>query len=242
MIGSNSEKLLRSLHHKKYRNNHNKFILEGKRTIDFANNTSGDFSLIIYTKSFSKLNPKLISKLKCKSIEIVSEKEMDKLSPSKSPSGILAIANFIYYGKFNNNNNVVFLDKISDPGNMGTIIRTAAWFGVYQIALSPGCIDPYNPKVVRSAMGSHFSLNWMGEKDISTLNNYKLIGADQNSKNKKLDKLMGKWALIMGSESHGFSKKTRSYIHQTIGITKIGSGESLNIGVAMGILLHKMTK
>ena len=138
--------------------------------------------------------------------------------------------------------NVVFLDKVSDPGNMGTIIRTAAWFGVYQIALSPGCIDPYNPKVVRSAMGSHFSLNWMGEKDISTLNNYKLIGADQNSKNKKLDKLMDKWALIMGSESHGFSKKTRSYIYQTIGITKIGSGESLNIGVAMGILLHKMTK
>ena len=142
--------------------------------------------------------------------------------------------------RFNNNNNLVYLDKISDPGNMGTIIRTAAWFGVYQIALSPGCIDPYNPKVVRSAMGSHFSLNWMGKKDISTLKNYQLIAADQNSKNNKLDKLIDKWALIMGSESHGLSKKTLSYVDQRIGINKIGSGESLNVGVAMGILLDKM--
>jgi len=82
----------------------------------------------------------------------------------------------------------------------------------------------------------------MGEKDISTLNNYELIGADQNSKNNKLAKLIDKWALVMGSESHGISKKTLSYLDQRIGITKIGSGESLNIGVAMGILLHKMTK
>ena len=234
-----SEKLVKSLHHKKYRKSQNKFIVEGIRAIDFANNNSTEFSLIIYTKKISKQNPRLISKIKCKSIEIVSEKEMDKLSPSKSPSGILAVASMINYGQFNNNNNLVYLDKISDPGNMGTIIRTAAWFGVYQIALSPGCIDPYNPKVVRSAMGSHFSLNWMGEKDISTLKNYKLIAADQNSKNNKLDTL-DKWALVMGSESHGISKKTLSYVDQRIGINKIGSGESLNVGVAMGILLDKM--
>ena len=94
--------------------------------------------------------------------------------------------------------------------------------------MSPGCIDPYNPKVVRSAMGSHFSLNWMGEKDISTLKNYQLIAADQNSKNNKLDKLIDKWALVMGSESHGLSKKTLSYVDQRIGINKIGSGFSIS--------------
>ena len=64
----------------------------------------------------------------------------------------------------------------------------------------------------------------------------------QNSKNIKLGKSIDKWALVMGSESHGLSKKTLSYLDQSIGITKIGPGESLNIGVAMGILLHKMTK
>lgn len=242
MISANSDKLVRSLHKKKYRIKNNKFILEGIRTIDCAINNDTSFSFIIYTKRFSNQNPELISKINCKTTEIVSEKEMEKLSPSKSPSGILAIANIIDYGQFNNHNNVIYLDEISDPGNMGTIIRTAVWFGVYQIALSPGCIDPYNPKVVRSAMGSHFSLSWIGEKEISSLKNYVLIGADQNSKNKQLDKLIDKWALVMGSESHGISKKTRSYLDQTIGITKIGDGESLNIGVAMGILLHKMTK
>ena len=242
MISANSDKLVRSLHKKKYRIKNNKFILEGIRTIDCAINNDTSFSFIIYTKRFSNQNPELISKINCKTTEIVSEKEMEKLSPSKSPSGILAIANIIDYGQFNNHNNVIYLDEISDPGNMGTIIRTAVWFGVYQIALSPGCIDPYNPKVVRSAMGSHFSLSWIGGKKISSLKNYVLIGADQNSKNKKLDKLIDKWALVMGSESHGISKTTRSYLDQTIGITKIGTGESLNIGVAMGILLHKMTK
>ena len=207
MISANSDKLVRSLHKKKYRIKNNKFILEGIRTIDCAINNDTSFSFIIYTKRFSNQNPELISKINCKTTEIVSEKEIGKLSPSKSPSGILAIANMIDYGQFNNDNNVVFLDEISDPGNMGTIIRTAAWFGIYQIALSPGCIDPYNPKVVRSAMGSHFSLNWIGEKEISSLKNYALIGADQNSKNKQLDKLIDKWALVMGNESHGISKK-----------------------------------
>ena len=234
MISANSDKLVRSLHQKKYRIKNNKFILEGIRTIDCAINNATSFSFIIYTKRFSNQNPELISKINCKTTEIVSEKEMGKLSPSKSPSGILAIANIIDYGQFNNHNNVIYLDEISDPNSV--------WFGVYQIALSPGCIDPYNPKVVRSAMGSHFSLSWIGGKKISSLKNYVLIGADQNSKNKKLDKLIDKWALVMGSESHGISKTTRSYLDQTIGITKIGTGESLNIGVAMGILLHKMTK
>ena len=123
MISANSDKLVRSLHKKKYRIKNNKFILEGIRTIDCAINNDTSFSFIIYTKRFSNQNPELISKINCKTTEIVSEKDIGELSPSKSPSGILAIANMIDYGQFNNDNNVVFLDEISDPGNMGTIIR-----------------------------------------------------------------------------------------------------------------------
>ena len=139
--------------------------------------------------------------------------------------------------------NFIFLDKVSDPGNMGTIIRTAAWFGVFQIVLSEGCIDPFNPKVVRGAMGAHFSLKWIGEKSILDFRDYKLIGAVPRSKSTTtLHSLNDKWGLIMGSEAHGISRDNYSHLSDTIAIPKIGKGESLNIGVAMGILLHQLTK
>ena len=126
---------------------------------------------------------------------------------------------------------------------MGTIIRTASWFGISQIALSDGCIDPFNSKVVRSAMGTHFSLKWIGEKPIKDFKNYKLIGADPKSNNiNQLPKTNNKWGLIMGSEAHGISSDIYSLMNDTIAIPKIGEGESLNIGVAIGILLYQLRK
>ena len=197
----------------------------------------------MYTKGFSNKFPNLIKKIQSLDCSLISEKELKKLSPSDSPSGIIGIANKIEYSEFNYDENFIFLDKIADPGNMGTIIRTASWFGISQIALSDGCIDPFNSKVVRSAMGTHFSLKWIGEKSIKDFKNYKLIGADPKSNNiNQLPKTNHKWGLIMGSEAHGISSDIYSLMNDTIAIPKIGEGESLNIGVAMGILLYQLTK
>ena len=243
LISQNEDKLIRSLHQKKFRNKHEKFIVEGARSIDYALNNNGSFSIILYTKGFSNKFPKLIKKIQSLDCSLISEKELKKLSPSDSPSGIIGIANKIEYSEFNYDENFIFLDKIADPGNMGTIIRTASWFGIPQIALSDGCIDPFNSKVVRSAMGTHFSLKWIGEKPIKDFKNYKLIGADPKSNNiNQLPKTNHKWGLIMGSEAHGISSDIYSLMNDTIAIPKIGEGESLNIGVAMGILLYQLTK
>ncbi len=243
MISQNEDKLIRSLHQKKFRSKHEKFIVEGARSIDYALNNNGSFSIILYTKGFSNKFPNLIKKIQSLDCSLISEKELKKLSPSDSPSGIIGIANKIEYSEFNYDENFIFLDKIADPGNMGTIIRTASWFGISQIALSDGCIDPFNSKVVRSAMGTHFSLKWIGEKPIKDFKNYKLIGADPKSNNiNQLPKTNHKWGLIMGSEAHGISSDIYSLMNDTIAIPKIGEGESLNIGVAMGILLYQLTK
>ena len=163
-MSQNVDKLIRSLHQKKFRKKHEKFIVEGARSINYSLNNSGSFSIILYTKTFTNKYPKLIEKIKSINCSLINERELNQLSPSESPSGIIGIANKIKYDKFNYDENFIFLDKVSDPGNMGTIIRTAAWFGVSQVALSSGCIDPFNPKVIRSAVGTHFSLKWMGEK------------------------------------------------------------------------------
>ena len=243
MISQNSNKLICSLHQKKFRTKYGKFIIEGARAIDYALNNNGAFSIIVYTRAFLNKNPKIIEKIKPFNSSLINEKELKRISPSTSPSGILGIANNIQYSDFNNTENFIFLDKVSDPGNMGTIIRTAAWFGVFQIALSEGCIDPFNPKVVRGAMGAHFSLKWIGEKSILDFRDYKLIGAVPKSKSTTtLYSLNDKWGLIMGSEAHGISRDNYSHLSDTIAIPKIGKGESLNIGVAMGILLHQLTK
>ena len=139
--------------------------------------------------------------------------------------------------------NWIYLDNVSDPGNIGTLLRTAAWFGINNIALSAKCVDPFNPKVVRSAMGAHFLLNIFGDVDLVEFKNnkYCIIGADQNG-----SPVYGfnfdneKWVLVIGNEGHGISENSKEYIQHFISIPSKGSGNSLNAAVAGSILIHHL--
>ncbi len=239
----NSQKRVKALHQKKYRSLNNKFIIEGIRSIHSAIEAKAVINIIFYTSDFSKKNSKTMESFKKTPLKMVSSKEIDNLSPSITSSGVLAVCEIPKFQTLNNKKNIIFLDKIADPGNFGTILRTALWFGIDQIAYSPGSIDPYNPKVVRGAMGAHFNISWLGELKLEELKGYKILGADYRGKSiKALDIDNQKWALIMGSEPHGLSKKTHEYLEELIAIPKVGEGESLNIGVSMGILLYELTK
>ena len=243
MISQNQSKRIRSLHQEKYRDQYRQFIIEGVRSVGSAIQMCAQIDLIIYTQDFTKKNPKLMIDIGPIPSAVISSQEIKALSPSTSPSGILAVCNIPAFESLNNNKNVIYLDCISDPGNFGTILRTAIWFGIDQIGLSPGCIDPFNPKVVRSAMGAHFNLSWMGELSLSKFEGYILVGADHRGEPiTSLDPIPKKWALIMGSESHGFSVDVQSSLNKLVAIPKIGEGESLNVGVSMGILLYELTK
>ena len=239
----NSQKKVKALHQKKFRSLNNQFIIEGIRSIHSAIEAKAEISIIFYTSDFSKKNLKTMGRVKNIPSQMVSSKEIDKLSPSITSSGALAICKIPKFQTLNNKKNIIFLDKISDPGNFGTILRTAIWFGIDQIAYSPGSIDPYNPKVVRSAMGAHFNISWLSELRLEELKGYKILGADHRGKSiKSLNIDNQKWALIMGSEPHGLSKTTHQYLKELIAIPKVGEGDSLNIGVSMGILLYELTK
>jgi len=243
LISKNQLKHIRSLHQKKFRDQHQQFILEGIRSLSSAMDANGEIEQIVFTSSFAQKHAEILDKMGAYPQNLISENELKQLSPSTSPSGVLAVCNQIDFGLMNPTKNVIYLDQVSDPGNMGTILRTAVWFGVNQIALSPGCIDIFNPKVVRSAMGAHFNLLWVGELSFDALEGYSCLGADHRGESlHKLNPIPDKWALIMGSEAHGLSAEIRNALDHTIAIPKIGTGESLNVGVATGILLHTLTQ
>ncbi|MBT3795945.1 MAG: RNA methyltransferase [Candidatus Marinimicrobia bacterium] len=238
-----SQKQVKSLHLKKYRSLNNQFIVEGSRSVSSAIDAKAIIDSVFYTLDFSKKNPTLLEKVNRIPSKIVSSKEIRKLSPSANPSGILATCKIPIFEPFNKNKNIIFLDNVSDPGNLGTILRTALWFGIDQIGYSSKSIDPYNPKVVRSAMGAHFSISWLGELSLDDIKGYKILGADHRGKSIHTINIDNqRWALIMGSEAQGISKSAHSCIDELIGIPKVGEGESLNVGVSMGILLHELTK
>ena len=164
-----SQKQVKSLHLKNYRSSNNQIIVEGSRAISSAIDAKARIDSVFYTLDVSKKNPTIVEKRNKIPSEIVSSKEIRKLSPSANPSGILATCKMPKFESFNKNKNIIFLDNVSDPGNLGTILRTALWFGIDQIGYSRKSIDPYNPKVVRSAMGAHFSISWLGELSLDDI-------------------------------------------------------------------------
>ena len=144
---------------------------------------------------------------------------------------------------------IIILDGISDPGNLGTILRTANWFGIKNVILSEECVDQFNSKVVRAGMGSHFNMNIVRTdivKYVTQLqsDNFKIIAAeiDTNNSIENLKLSDDKWALLMGNEAHGLSESILSLVDCKIKIPQLGKIESLNVSVACGIFLYHISR
>ena len=161
MISKNKIKILKSLNTKKGRLSCQAILIEGKRLIEEVLFEENKIIQIWSTKKFKEQNPSFIEKLKIKNFDfqIISNQEIKIVTNTINPQGIIATSKISKGTLKNIKGNVIILDNISDPGNLGTIMRSAAWFGINNIFLSYECVDPYNPKVIRSAMGSHFRQN-----------------------------------------------------------------------------------
>ena len=164
-----------------------------------------------------------------------------------NPQGIFAIVDMPENIK-KTTTHFLALEDINDPGNLGTILRTADWFGMRHVILGGQSADPFNPKVIRASMGSIFRVEIQVEQSLSNFceewkvqfPNGELFGLMVNGKESLNDiqRLPNEWGLIMGSESHGLSSVTSSCITRPIRIDGSGSAESLNVGIATGIALH----
>ena len=241
---NNTIKKIQSLKRGKYRKEYSQFFIEGKRLVKSALESGAKMENVYYTDAFNNENPGLIQKIEKAgfTFEQIATKQLEKISFTQSPAGIAAVCNFPHIGNPDvNQHKWLYLYQVSDPGNMGTLFRSAAWFGFTHIALSPDCVDPFNPKVVRAGMGAHFGLSIHSNIELSLFaDSHTLIGADHRGNDVSDFKSPEKFVLILGSEAHGLSKDIQGILDQTIAIEKTGVGESLNVGVAGAILMEKL--
>jgi len=241
MISKQQIKFINSLHYSKYRLKHNCFIAEGVHVVnDFI---QSDFIVknIFSTKEYDEV-------INTKSI-IIPKHELSKISVLKNPSSVLAVINKPTWSYDLNNlintNKIIILDSISDPGNMGAIIRTADWYGIKDVYISNNCVDVFSPKVVQSTMGSLCRVRVYNVdlqkilKDLKQLS-IPCYGATLSGKSIYKIKKPSVCALVFGSESHGINPALLDYLDEQITIpTQNNLIDSLNVSVAFGIILSE---
>jgi len=246
MTSKTDIKQLTRLSTKKGRNEYGLYLIEGLRIIRSALRAQAPINRIFVTARFEEsVDYQSISNLFNKILkpEIIDEKTMKQITQTVTPSGILAVCSLPKITELPSTiaSNWLYLDKIADPGNLGTLLRSAAWFGTTQVALSPHCADPFNPKVMRGGMGAHFSLQMVTNCDLRQFksSDHLLIGADHRGMSiVDFNNNAKDWVLVIGSEAHGISKENSNHIEYSLSIPANGSGNSLNAAVAGSIILY----
>ena len=246
MISKTDIKQLTRLSTKKGRNEYGLYLIEGFRIIRSALRAQAPINRIFVTSRFEEsVDYQSISNRFNKMLkpEIIDEKTMKQITQTVTPSGILAVCSLPKITELPSAiaSNWLYLDKIADPGNLGTLLRSAAWFGTTQVALSPHCADPFNPKVMRGGMGAHFSLQMVTNCDLRQFksSDHLIIGADHRGMSiVDFNNNAKDWVLVIGSEAHGISKENSNHIEYSLSIPANGSGNSLNAAVAGSIMLY----
>lgn len=235
MLSKTEIKNLRALHQKKFRDQENRLLVEGERLIvDLLERHEQYIERIFVSKSFDFQH----IDFKAIEVEIVENAIFEQLASSKSPQGILALVKYPEQ-KFEDDQFILVLDGVQDPGNFGTIIRTMAWFGIRQIVCSENTVDFCNPKVVQASMGSVYDLN-INYQDLSSFlakQNRTIYGALLDGESIFSANLRIPAILIMGNEGNGISNQVKEFITHPLSIPKYGVGESLNVASATSIML-----
>lgn len=257
MIAKNQLKRYRSLKRKKFRVKTGQFLAEGLRVCEEIYDSDYHVEEVLYCPTLfsSKRAKRLIQKLRNKGVPAteLDEQSLKLLSDTVHSQGIVAITktkNFEFDTVLSREPSfLVALDQVSDPGNLGTIIRSACWFGANAILLSQNSVEYTNPKVVRSSMGSLFHLPIVYQmnlkrclKELQTAG-YSLFVADSNGETAyDQANFCNKNVLTIGNEVTGVCDEIKKMADQSLKIPKKGRGDSLNASVAAGILMSVMAK
>ena len=243
-------KHIRKLKDKKYREENNEFIIEGIKLLEEAINENANIKKVIICDDCNLEND-IYNELKYEIAKLdciyVSEKIFEYISDVKSPQGIMAIIEKDTGNKEidYNENVILILDNIQDPGNMGTILRTADSLNLKQIIISKGSSDVYNPKVVRSTMGAIFRINIIESenliKTVKDLKKHKIsvVSTSLDTNKSIYDLEYNKTAIIIGNEANGVSQELQDLSDNKVKIPMLGKTESLNASVATAIILYE---
>lgn len=246
MLSKTHTKYIQSLQHKKLRDQTGLFIAEGPKVVmDLLNSRKFVCKEILALNSWVQEHAAVLSKMKETAVTVIADFELQKISSLTAAHAVVAVfekRKQVY--PFNPASKITLaLDTIQDPGNLGTIIRIADWFGIENLVCSIGCADMYNAKVVQSTMGSLGRVNVVYTDIVAWLDENPEIQIYAATLEGKDVKKMGKIAegiIIIGNEANGISEAVLDKVTQQITIPRIGKAESLNAAVAAGIILSHL--
>lgn len=253
MISKNQLKLITSLHRKKDRKEHGLFIAEGQKVCREIVESVWPVRSVFMTEEFRK--EKFAGWTKKVSYEIVSEKELEKMSALTTPQQILVVGEIPV---LNFDVNILqdglslMLDDIKDPGNLGTILRIADWFGIETVVCSETCADAFNPKSVQASMGSLFRVKVFYQPLLRALENASqknipVYGTLLNGENIYAAKLSADGVILIGSESHGINELLIPFVTTRISIPSFSmslskKADSLNAAMAAAIVCSEFRR
>ncbi len=241
MISKNQLKLIRALGQKKQRKQLGQFLVQGeKNTLELLNSgfrVKHIFATAEFIQEHSALLPTEIT------VE-ATEQELTKVSTLSSNNSVIAIAEIPETELSSLTGITLVLDGVSDPGNLGTIIRVADWYGIKQIICSTDCADTYNPKAISSTMGSftRVSVSYQDLEQVLSQTKLPIYGAFLEGESIHKSNLEGDCLILMGSESHGIRDVAASFVTNKITIPSFGAAESLNVAMATGIILDNFKR
>jgi len=239
-------KYIKSLQALKYRQKYNKYIAEGpKICLEIMDHAKADIEYVICTKEMQDMYPEKLAQLSGKTITC-NDKELKTISAQKSPNKILIVASPRQHAVKDDVLKscwALYLDKIQDPGNLGTIMRIADWFGIPWVLASEESCEFYNPKVVQSAMGAHLRVKFtvLKVEDLLDQNMPELYSLALDGRDMSQLSIPQSGILVVGNESHGVRKEILDSSSEIWTIHKKGGAESLNASVACGISCYLLS-
>lgn len=241
-------KELKKLKEKKHRTAKGQYIIEGLRFVEEAVKCDANIEYLIFTEEFYEKEQNFVHGVSEDVKKIIMTKPLlEHLCSTETPQGVVAVVD-MKNNDLNEGNMVILVDKVQDPGNMGTIIRTAHAVGAAGIVMTKGTVDVYNDKVLRSTMGSIFHMPIIEDKDLSIVGDlksqgYKLVVSSlQGQKNFFEEDLTGKVIIAVGNEGNGVSDEVYEIADIKVKIPMPGNAESLNVAIATSVMMYEKVR
>ena len=245
-------KELRKLGSKKYRNKFGKFLVENLAIINDAVKGGYQPEALFLTQELLDSRPEkvkfLLGNIAIYNVFVINDEINESFSNLETPSGVAAIYSKKKKQNLNFKKRILYLNEIKDPGNLGTILRSAVAFGISEIVFDEGCVELHNPKTIQSAKDAIFKTNVVLDKNRIVLHeiksNMKIFVTDVNggmeARKAFMDERQNNFCVIMGSESHGVGETFKNMADEIINIKSSSEMESLNVAISTGIILYEM--
>ncbi len=249
MLTKNELKYYSSLLNKKHRKLEHKFVTEGRKLISEALGSGLSCEIVLINKDYEDDDYEFIPRVSRKArVEYLEDRDFRKVADTENPQGIAAVFKTKNPEPIKDEKLIVALESVSDPGNLGTILRTCDWFGIGSVIASRDTCELYNPKVIRSAMGSAFRMNIVySENFLEKLEEmkhkgYEILTADLNGESVFEIIPAAKRLLVLSNEASGPAEEVLGISDRIVSIPGKGKAESLNVSVAAGILMAELTR